>query len=245
MKVDRPLTPGCLTMLAEAQWAQIFGAAKKRGARWADLPDVNAFKAEIEVALALQQAPAPAASSPQSGLQVSQDDAFPAALKELLKHEGGYVNHPADPGGRTNLGVTQRVWEAWTGKKANEAVMRSLTPEKVAPLYRKHYWETVRADELPGGLALTVFDFGVNAGPGRAIKFLQQLAGVLVDGVIGPMTIAAAKKYVAKHGEAAAICAYSELRRQYYRSLRTYGTFGKGWLRRVKEVEAAAMRLAK
>jgi lysozyme family protein len=227
-------------MLSEPQWAVIFTAAKKRGARWADLPDVEAFKREVESALGSPTI-IPTVTPATIG---NQADAFPAALKELLKHEGGYCNHPADPGGRTNLGVTQRVWEAWTGKKANEAIMRSLTPDMVAPLYRKHYWETVRADELPGGLALTVFDFGVNAGPGRAIKFLQQLAGVLVDGVIGPMTIAAAKKYVAKHGEDAAICAYSELRRQYYRSLRTYGTFGKGWLRRVKEVEAAAMRLA-
>jgi lysozyme family protein len=231
-------------MLAETQWAAIFTAAQKRGARWADLPDVEAFKREVEGALG--QLPAnPAIKGVTPNDTPAPGDAFPAALKELLKHEGGYVNHKADPGGRTNLGVTQRVWEAWTGKRANETVMRGLTVEKVAPLYRKHYWETVRADELPGGLALTVFDFGVNAGPGRAIKFLQQLAGVLVDGVIGPMTVAAAKKYVAKHGEAAAICAYSELRRQYYRSLRTYGTFGKGWLRRVKEVEAAAMRLAK
>lgn len=231
-------------MLAETQWAEIFRAAKKRGARWADLPDVEAFKREVEGALADHPLNTTTVVAHQSPVRDTQD-AFPSALKELLKHEGGYANHPADPGGRTNLGVTQRVWEAWTGKKANEPIMRALTVEKVAPLYRKHYWETVRADELPGGLALTVFDFGVNAGPGRAIKFLQQLAGVLVDGVIGPMTVAAAKKYVAKHGEAAAICAYSELRRQYYRSLRTYGTFGKGWLRRVKEVEAAALEIAR
>lgn len=210
----------------------IFDAAKRRGAVFRTLADVADMDAAIDAAMqALPTVGAPAS------------DAFPAALKELLKHEGGYVNHPADPGGRTNLGVTQRVWEAWTGKRANEAIMRSLTPTMVAPLYRKHYWDAVKADDLPAGLALTVFDFGVNAGPGRAIKYLQQLAGVLVDGMMGPVTIAAVRKHVAKHGEPAAIAAYSELRRAYYRSLRTYPTFGKGWLRRVKEVEAAALEL--
>lgn len=214
----------------------IFQAVRAlRGGRGFTLAEVHLLDAAIDEALA------PVLAEVQPCQQV---DAFPAALKELLKHEGGYVNHPADPGGRTNLGVTQRVWEAWTGKRATEAAMRALTPEIVAPLYRKHYWDTVKADELPGGLALTVFDFGVNAGPGRAIKFLQQLAGVMVDGVIGPMTIAAVRKYVAAHGEAAAIRNYSDLRRQFYRTRSTFATFGKGWLRRVKEVEAAALAIA-
>ena len=73
---------------------------------------------------------------------------WPKALAAVLKHEGGYVNHPADPGGRTNLGVTQRVWEAWTNQPADEAAMRALTPELVAPLYRERYWNAVRGDEL-------------------------------------------------------------------------------------------------
>ena len=122
--------------------------------------------------------------------------------------------------------------------------MRALTKDMVAPLYRKHYWEAVKADDLPPGLALHVFDFGVNAGPRRAIQFLQQLAGAMVDGVIGPMTIAAVRNYVGKRGLAKAIKDYSELRRQYYRTRKTFPTFGKGWLRRVDEVEAAALKAA-
>jgi lysozyme family protein len=173
--------------------------------------DVESFKREIEGAIGDIDIPITAPSAP---IEPRVDDAFPAALKELLKHEGGYCNHPSDLGGRTKLGVTQRVWEAWTGKRATEAAMRGLKPDMVAPLYRKHYWDTVKAGELPGGLALTVFDFGVNAGPGRAMKFLQQLAGRAGGWSDRPMTIASVKTYFTANGEAAAIRAYSDLRRQ-------------------------------
>jgi lysozyme family protein len=173
-----------------------------------------------------------------------QPDAFWAALKEILIHEGGYVNHPRDPGGRTNLGVTQRVWEQWTGNPSSEAEMRSLTPEMVAPLYRKNYWEAVEADKLPPGLALCVFDFAVNAGPSRAARYLQRMVGAAQDGKIGPQTLAAVTGYVQSHGEAAAIRAYQDARRGYYRSLSNFPVFGKGWMRRVDEVERAALEMA-
>ncbi len=172
------------------------------------------------------------------------DDPFDVALAEVLGHEGGYVNHPSDPGGRTNRGVTQRTWEAWTGKSASEAEMRGLTVEDVSPLYRKRYWDEVRGDDLPPALALCVFDFAVNAGPARAARFLQRLVGTAQDGVIGPATLAAVESYVAPHGIAAAVKAYQAARRDYYRSLPTFATFGKGWLRRVDEVEATALEMA-
>ena len=76
---------------------------------------------------------------------------FDEALKALLKHEGGYVNHPADPGGMTNFGVTKRVWEEWVGHAVDEQTMRGLTPDAVAPLYRQRYWDAVRGDDLPHG----------------------------------------------------------------------------------------------
>jgi lysozyme family protein len=170
-------------------------------------------------------------------------DAFAAALTEILRHEGGYADHPKDPGGRTMLGVTQRVWEDWTGKPANEAEMRSLTREKVAPLYRKNYWDAVHGDELPGALALCVFDFAVNAGPSRAARYLQKAVGAAQDGQIGPATLAAVDAYVTNNGVAAAVREFQQARRAYYRHLGTFPTFGKGWLRRVDEVETAALRL--
>ena len=97
---------------------------------------------------------------------------FDECLQIILHHEGGYVNHPKDPGGETNLGVTKRVYEEHGGTKD----MKDLEFEDVAPIYKKSYWDRVKGDELPAGLDLCVFDFGVNAGTGRAAKYLQTLS---------------------------------------------------------------------
>lgn len=167
-------------------------------------------------------------------------DAFERALPILLDQEGGYVNHPSDPGGRTNLGVTQAVWEEWTGRKATEAEMRGLTVADVAPLYRKRYWDAVKGDDLPPGTALTVFDFGVNAGPARAIRYLQITVDATPDGKIGPQTLAKVKERT----DESIVREYAEHRRNYYRRLKTFPTFGKGWLRRVNHIEAEALKLA-
>jgi hypothetical protein len=174
---------------------------------------------------------------------ITHPDRFSACLKIVLKHEGGYVNHPRDPGGRTNLGVTQRVWEDWSGKPANEAIMRDLTVPMVAPLYRAKYWNKVRGPDLPPGLDLHVFDFGVNAGPARAIRYLQIMVGTNPDAQFGPATKRALSNYLDQYGTAKAIRRYGELREQYYRSLRTFATFGRGWLRRNREVTAAALEM--
>lgn len=173
-----------------------------------------------------------------------QGDAFDRALAIILRHEGGFVNHPKDPGGMTNLGVTKNTWEAFTGRAASEAEMRALTVEKVRPLYRSRYWDAVRCDDLPAPLALCVFDFAVNAGPARGARYLQKAVGAAQDGAIGPATIAAVQTFVARNGVPAAVEAYQGARADYYRQLATFGTFGKGWLRRVDEVEAEALRWA-
>lgn len=174
---------------------------------------------------------------------ITHPDRFPACLAIVLKHEGGYVNHPRDPGGRTNLGVTQRVWEAWIGRNATEQDMRALTPDMVAPLYRQKYWDKVRAPDLPPGLDLHVFDFGVNAGPARAIRYLQIMVGANPDAQFGPATMRALSNYIDQYGTRKAVTRYGELREQYYRSLRTFATFGRGWLRRNREVTAAALEM--
>lgn len=169
---------------------------------------------------------------------------FDHALKIILQHEGGFVNHPKDPGGMTNLGVTRNTWEAWVGRAVTEAEMRTLTPATVAPLYRKNYWDACRCDDLHPALALCVFDFAVNAGPGRAARYLQQTVGAPQDGKIGPMTIAAADQLITDNGAAFVVKRYCDNRRAYYRQLSTFATFGKGWLRRVDETEAEARKLA-
>ena len=154
----------------------------------------------------------------------------------MLKSEGGFVNHPSDPGGMTNLGVTKATWENWVGRESDEAEMRGLTPEKVEPLYKKKYWDAVRADELPVGLDYLMFDFGVNAGPGRAIKVMQSAVGVTPDGGFGPLTLAAVQAI----DPVELIEKFSQAKEDFYRSLGTFATFGKGWLNRVADVKLKA-----
>ena len=164
---------------------------------------------------------------------------FDSALEAILHHEGGYVNHPADPGGMTNLGVTKRVWEEWVGRPVDEKEMRALTPEIVGPMYKAKYWDKIKGDDLPTGVDYIVFDAAINSGPGRAAKWLQQAVGATPDGAIGPGTL----------GKVAAMSAqdivekYQKTRLDFLQSLSTWNTFGKGWGRRVEEVEVAAIKM--
>jgi lysozyme family protein len=158
------------------------------------------------------------------------------AFEQMLASEGGYVNHPSDPGGMTNLGVTKRVWEEWVGRESNEKEMRSLTPEMVAPLYKRKFWDACKCDELPTGVDYLVFDFAVNAGPGRSAKILQTAVGVPADGGIGPITLAAVKA----QDPTELIQKFSDAKEDFYRSLITFETFGKGWLNRVADVKVKA-----
>ena len=164
---------------------------------------------------------------------------YDKCLKTILHHEGGYVNHPEDPGGETNLGVTKRVYQEWGGTKD----MKDLTVDDVAPIYRKNYWDKMKCDDLPSGLDLCVFDFGVNAGPGRAAKYLQTLIGPVADGGIGPNTLAKLKEYTDKTGVKETITNYQNERQSYYEKLSTFKTFGRGWTRRVEETTKLALEL--
>jgi len=166
---------------------------------------------------------------------------FENCLAKLLVHEGGYVNHPSDPGGMTNLGVTARVWQEWVGHEVDEKQMRALTPEMVAPLYKRKYWDACRSDDLVSGVDYAVFDVAVNSGAGRAIKFLQSCVGVDADGGFGPRTLAAVK--VAEQDPARLIELYCAKRLEFLQSLKTFETFGKGWSRRVAEVKDKALTM--
>ena len=167
---------------------------------------------------------------------------FENCLKHLLMHEGGFVNHPSDPGGMTNLGVTARVWEEWVGHSVDEKQMRALTPALVAPLYRKKYWDACRANELVSGLDYAVFDVAVNSGVGRAIKLLQSSVGATPDGGYGSITAALVKK--AEADPVRLIELYCAKRLEFLESLKTFIIFGKGWSRRVAEVKADSLAMA-
>ena len=164
---------------------------------------------------------------------------YQKCLETILHHEGGYVNHPKDPGGETNLGVTKRVYEEWGGTKD----MKDLVVEDVAPIYKKNYWDKLKGDDLPGGLDLCVFDFGVNAGPGRAAKYLQTMIGTVADGGIGPNTLRKVSDYVNEHGIEETVKKYQEARQGNYESLSTFETFGRGWTRRVDETTELALSM--
>lgn len=162
---------------------------------------------------------------------------FEEALEHVLKHEGGFVNHPKDPGGMTNLGVTKKVWDEWIGRESSEDEMRNLKPEDVAPLYKKMYWDRVKGDDLPSGVNYCVFDASVNSGTGRAAKWLQEAVGAVADGAIGAKTLAK----VAAHDADSLVNAYCDVRLNFLKSLKTFDTFGKGWSRRVEGVRQTAL----
>ena len=161
------------------------------------------------------------------------------SLALVLKSEGGYVNNPADPGGMTNLGVTKNVWEEWVGHPVDEKIMLGLTPERVAPLYKRKYWDACNCDNLPLGIDYLVFDFAVNAGVGRSAKTLQTAIGCVPDGAIGPNTMAAINKAEPK----SLIDKFSTAKTNFYQSLKTFSVFGKGWLRRVDETKKNALEM--
>lgn len=164
---------------------------------------------------------------------------FERCLPLVLEHEGGFVNHPDDPGGITNLGCTKATWERWIGRRCTVGEMQALTPADVAPLYREKYWNKVRADDLPAGIDYCVFDTAINSGPGRAAKFLQEVVGATPDGVIGPRTIAVAHAADPRQ----VIDAYCAARLAWLQELSTWPTFGHGWGRRVTDVRRAALQM--
>ena len=164
---------------------------------------------------------------------------FEECLDLVLKSEGGWVNNPADPGGETNLGVTKRVWEEYVGHAVQS--LKKLTKDDVAPMYELKYWRPCYCEVLPRGLDFVVFSMGVNAGPGRSVKLLQQSIGCVPDGVIGPRT----RELISASNSANLIAKFSETRREYYRSLKTFPIFGKGWLARVDREEQEALQMAK
>ena len=170
---------------------------------------------------------------------------FDAWLEAVLKHEGGYVNHPDDPGGATNKGITigtlKRLGIDVDGDGDSDlADLKALRRSDVARVYRLFYWDAVKGDQLPSGVDVVVADFAVNSGPSRAAKHLQRALGVTEDGDIGPKTLAT----IATFNTIRLIDAVSSSRMKFLRGLKTFKTFGKGWTRRVMEVQAMGMGLA-
>lgn len=167
---------------------------------------------------------------------------FDECLPLVLVHEGGYVNHPKDPGGATNKGITQRTYDAWCKRQGYpHASVKNITDAEVAAIYKAQYWDKVSADDLPVGVDYAAFDFAVNSGPSRSAKFLQRSLGVEDDGIIGAQTLAAAQDA----DPTRVISEVCDNRLAWLKRLKHWPTFGKGWSRRVSEVKEVSLSMAR
>lgn len=172
---------------------------------------------------------------------------FERALEGVLKHEGGFVNHPNDPGGATNKGITLATFRRYVKRSGTVADLKRLTTKQAGIVYRKRYWDKVRGDQLPDGVDYAVFDFAVNSGPARAAKYLQRIVGAAQDGRIGPKTLAAVNAYVDGNPtmRRTLIDKLCDDRMAFLRRLRHWSTFGRGWTRRVEDVRQTAFDMAR
>tara|TARA_R100000773_G_scaffold12089_1_gene11153 strand:+ start:576 stop:1088 length:513 start_codon:yes stop_codon:yes gene_type:complete len=163
---------------------------------------------------------------------------FFKSLEMVLKHEGGFVDHPEDPGGATNKGITHKTYSDFLGRPLEDvSELKNIPDEHVQQIYKDGYWNRVKADQLSSGVDFCIFDWAVNSGPGRAAKALQKTVMVTQDGAIGPMTLAAVEEELPEE----IIEKITKEREEFYRSLRTFDTFGKGWLRRNEETRDFAL----
>lgn len=161
---------------------------------------------------------------------------FQKSLQKVLLHEGGYVNHRLDPGGATNQGVTQKVYDDYRESKGLKSrSVKSLEQNELEEIYRVRYWSAIKGDSLPVGVSYVVFDGAVNSGVAQSTKWLQRALGVNPDGVIGPATLNAVKEWKNYDNLIDKIC---DRRLAFLKSLKTWSTFGKGWQSRVEQVRA-------
>lgn len=152
---------------------------------------------------------------------------FNQFINRVLSHEGGYVNHPQDPGGETNWGITKRTAQA----NGYNGSMRAMTREQAISIYRKAFWERYHADKMPEAVAFQFFDACVNHGYGNAARMLQRAAGVPDDGIIGEISL----KAINSLPENDLLLRFNAERLVFYTKLGTFTSFGKGWVRRVAQ----------
>lgn len=159
----------------------------------------------------------------------------------VLIHEGGYVNHPEDPGGATNKGITQRTYDSWRRRTgAGTKHVKYITQREVDAIYREDYWNPIKGDLQPIGIDYTTYDASVNSGIGRGPKWIQKAIGVVADGRVGPKTLARMNS-LTEEETVKALKKAASLRMGFLRGLSHWKTFGRGWTRRVHEVEAGSI----
>jgi lysozyme family protein len=186
---------------------------------------------------AIAPAAAPVASAP--GTPAGPDN-FDRCVAVTLAYEGGFCDNLGDPGGATNFGITLRTLEAFLGHAMTVDDVRAMSSSTAIEIYRANYWNQMRCGDLPAGVDLMVFDFGVNSGPAAAVKALQGLARVTPDGAIGQVTLAA----VAGIAPLTLVNGLAQARLAYLRGLPGFAEFGDGWTRRVSDVQQKAQKMA-
>ena len=185
-------------------------------------------------------ATAPAAQGGAGAPKTDISTNFTQCLAVVFAEEGGYTNDPNDSGGPTNFGITLADLKEWRKNPDLTAEdVKTMTRAEAQEIYRSEYWNPMQCGDLPNGVDLEVFDFGVNAGVRGAVKTLQTVVGVTADGSIGPITLAATKA-----GDPHAIIQnFSARRLDFYRGLAKFPVFGAGWTNRTNSVEQAALKM--
>jgi lysozyme family protein len=166
---------------------------------------------------------------------------YDAALAKLLRHEGGYGNHPSDPGGPTKYGITIHDYRKYIDRAGTAADVKAMSVDQAKSIYRSKYWEAQRCDDLPSGVDYAVFDYGVNSGIGRSGKVLRRVLGMPDSTHVVTNAVIAATQ---KRDAAEIVNAICDERLAFLKRLKTWPVFGKGWERRVKEVRADSLRMA-
>lgn len=171
---------------------------------------------------------------------------FDACVEVIFEKEGGFVNHPSDPGGATNYGITKRVYEEFLGRRVTDREVEEMPKLHAKVIYERLYWNRLKCYWLPVGVDLVLFDMGVNAGVSRAGKILQQeVGGLVVDGIIGSKTTTRVNEFTRDNGPEELVELYTEARICYYRSLDNFEVFGRGWTNRCRDVRERAMEMIK
>lgn len=168
---------------------------------------------------------------------------FIRCLKFVLEKEGGFVNHRDDPGGATNMGITIGTYSRWIGRQATVSEIENLSIDTAVAIYEKYYWQEMNCYWLPVGIDLVLFDMGVNAGTVTAAKLLQkEIGGLVVDGIVGQNTIAAANRYT--HNRLLELIGlYTDARVCYYKNLDHFEVFGRGWTTRARSASEKAKEM--
>ena len=175
------------------------------------------------------------------GAMTLPQEPFTVCLAFTLKYEGGYVDHPADPGGATNLGVTRATLAKWRGRPVTKAEVKALSRAEAAEIYRRYFWNPCGGPSLPAGVDAVIFDWAVHSGPSRAVRALHKVLKIEQAATPGP----ALRSALHKAEPVTTIRLLCAERRRFLSRLKGFAVFGRGWSRRVDALEKTALSLAR